>query len=154
MIEGRGLKAHWRSPWRQFEDVVFHKLDIADLDSVTEFAKWLKQTYNGLDILGIPITYLYISISLWNCCWCGNIREFLETSSGPPCTVHILLYSVRTHQQIHVAMARLKTLQYSNRFRPYIWHSCVLLEHQWLWNNLFHRVDFPYVRQICCRCAY
>lgn len=79
---GTWFESHWRSPWRQFEDVVFHKLDIADPDSVTEFAIWLKQTYDGLDILIIPKKNL--SISLWNCCWCGNIREVLETSSEPP----------------------------------------------------------------------
>jgi len=34
-----------------------HALDIADPDSVTGFAKWLKSTYGGLDILVISFSY-------------------------------------------------------------------------------------------------
>jgi len=57
--EGRGLKATGHLHAANLKNVVFHKLDVADPDSVTEFAKWLKETYNGLDILvGTPSLYL------------------------------------------------------------------------------------------------
>lgn len=49
--EGRGRKATGDLHAANLKNVVFHQLDVADPDSVTEFAKWLKETYNGLDVL-------------------------------------------------------------------------------------------------------
>jgi carbonyl reductase 1 len=39
--------------------VVFHALDIGSPESVREFAKWIKSTYGGLDILVIIFNFLF-----------------------------------------------------------------------------------------------
>jgi len=49
--EGRGLKACGDLHAENLKNVVFHKLDVANPDSVTEFVNWLTETYHGLDIL-------------------------------------------------------------------------------------------------------
>jgi NAD(P)-dependent dehydrogenase (short-subunit alcohol dehydrogenase family) len=38
---------------------VFHALDIGSPESVREFAKWIKSTYGGLDILVIIFNFLF-----------------------------------------------------------------------------------------------
>ncbi|XP_057834209.2 (+)-neomenthol dehydrogenase [Cryptomeria japonica] len=47
----RGLRATKTLHDEGFNNVVFHELEIQNLQSVSEFAMWLKENYGGLDIL-------------------------------------------------------------------------------------------------------
>lgn len=42
------------------KSVVFHALDIASPESVTEFANWIRSTYGGVDIL-VTLSYFPVS---------------------------------------------------------------------------------------------
>jgi len=74
--EGRGLKATGDLHAANLKNVVFHHLDVASADSVTEFAKWLKETYNGLDILVNNGAVCFISHAYNRALECMNTNYF------------------------------------------------------------------------------
>ena len=121
------------------ENVVFHKLDIANLEYVTKFVEWLKQTYGGLDTLVYWFSYrsLFIiyfwgvhRVKTWLAIWNHRSTIFVL-----PCVVCELTKSLK------MTIARLIMLEWAHCAirMTRLWNACwtsITLE-QWVWRIIF-----------------